>query len=195
PRVGVAQVVSDVARGARATKVPGEESNRAVDFEGGDSKVAAGVGVQGLLFGSERVEQPHDRVPRIAFIVALQPELDRDRDPRRGVGEPVASDEAEDRSGDPRFGRDEADAHLTGLGQAVVPDGLAVADAVQFPERVQGGLPVGYELRRYGFVEGKPRRGGQSTPGTSPTVKSCSRMPSATVSEVMRMAGVHRHSR
>ena len=40
------------------------------------------------------------------------------------------------------FGRDETDAHLTRTGQAVVPDGLAVADAVQFLQRVQGGLPV-----------------------------------------------------
>ena len=44
------------------------------------------------------------------------------------------------------------------LGQAVVPDGLAFADGVQFLQCVQGGLPVGNELRRHGFVEGGPRR-------------------------------------
>src|SRR4051812_43231639 len=94
----------------------------------------------------------------MALVVPLQHELDRDRDPRRDVDEPVASDEAEDRGCDPRFGRDEADTHLPTLGQAVVPDRLAGADAVQSLERVQGGLPVGYELRRHDFVEGGPRR-------------------------------------
>jgi hypothetical protein len=107
--------------------------------------MAAGVGVQGLLGGAECVEQSHDGVPRIPFIVPLQHELDRDRDPRCGAGEPVASDEAEDRSRDPGLGRDEVYAHLAALGQAVVPDGPAVADGVQRLECVQGGLPVGYE--------------------------------------------------
>ena len=52
----------------------------------------------------------------------------------------------EDRGRDTGFGRGEAYAHLAALGQAVVPDGLAVADGAQFLECVQGGLPVGDEL-------------------------------------------------
>jgi len=122
--------------------------------------MAARVGVQGLLGGAECVEQLHDGVPRMPFVVPLQHELDRDRDPRRDAGEPVASDEAEDRGRDAGFGRGEAYAHLAALGQAVVPDGLAVADGAQFLECVQGGLPVGYELRRDGFAERGPRRAG-----------------------------------
>jgi hypothetical protein len=39
----VAPVVSEAARGANSTEVPGEESDRAVDFEGRDPEVAAGV--------------------------------------------------------------------------------------------------------------------------------------------------------
>jgi len=96
----------------------------------------------------------------MAFIVPLQHELDWDRDPRRDAGEPVASDEAEDRGRDAGFGRGKAYAHLAALGQAVVPDGLAVADGAQFLECVQGGLPVGYEPRRHRFAEGRPRRAG-----------------------------------
>jgi len=41
----------------------------------------------------------------------------------------------------------------------------------------------------------EPSAGVQSTPGMSPMVNSCSRMPSATVSEVIRTAGSHQRSR
>jgi myo-inositol-1-phosphate synthase len=127
--------------------------------------MAAGVGVQGLLGGAERVEQPHGGVPRMAFIVPLHDELDRDRDPCRDRGEPVAADKAEDRGGDPGLGREEADAHLAPLGQAVVPDRPAVADGIQLLECVQRGLPVGDELRRHHLAEGRPRRAGGLTRG------------------------------
>src|ERR1700759_3622257 len=52
-RGGAAHAVSGTARYAGAAQVPGEESDRAVDFERRDPEVAAGVGMQGLLGGAE----------------------------------------------------------------------------------------------------------------------------------------------
>jgi hypothetical protein len=58
-----------------------------LQLEGGYARVAAGVGMQGLLAAGEGVEQREARIARHQLVIPLQQELDRDGDPGRRLGQ------------------------------------------------------------------------------------------------------------
>jgi hypothetical protein len=86
-------------------QVPDEEPARAVELEGRDVAMAAGVGVQRLLRRPEGIEQREAAVPLDVLVVPLEQELERNRHPRGRAGQRLVSQPAEDRGGDPGLDR------------------------------------------------------------------------------------------
>jgi hypothetical protein len=107
--------------------VPSEELGAGVDLERRYADVPAQVGVQRLLRTAEGVKQVERAVPVIAFIVALQQYLERNRDlpgfAEYGAGQQAPGEEVG--RADTRLDHREPDA---GAGREPVRDRAARAD-------------------------------------------------------------------